>query len=81
MPNIYYVALTNLNMYWTGMNGLSAEVRDARMYKSVKALKNNVESAFRRYNKDKGSDTVRITSYQIVEIEVKVRSTVEKIEI
>ena len=81
MPDIYYVALTNLNLYWTGMNGLSSEIRNARMYKSVKALKNNVEAAFRRYNREKSVDAAGITSYQIVEIEVKVRSTVEKIEL
>jgi hypothetical protein len=80
MSSIHYVALTNLGYYWTGYNSVSSQIREARMYNSAKAVRDNVTSGIKRYNQ-KRPENERITSYQIVEVEIKTRSTFETIEI
>ena len=81
MPKIYYVALVNDTMYWTSFGSMSSDVRDARMYKTVKTAIDNVSYAIKKYNRSKSNPADHITSYQIVEIEVKTRGIIEKIEI
>ena len=74
----HYVARTNFGAYWAGMNSVTDQIRKAQMYNSVKALKENVAAALRKYNKSL-PDEYKITSFDIVSVQIIEGNVIENV--
>lgn len=76
----HYVAKCNFGTYYNGMNNFTDQIRQAKMYNSVKAAVENVSYAIKKINKTR-PDEYKITSFELIEVEVIEHGVVETINI
>lgn len=76
----HYVARTNFGSYWAGMNSVTDQIRKAQMYNSVKAIKENVSAALKKYNKSLPTE-YQITSFDIIAVQIIEGNIVESVSI
>lgn len=66
--SIHYIARNNFGGYWGGVNGWVDQKRKALMYNSTKQLKDSVDSAIKKWNKD--HPNYAMTSYEVIAVEI-----------
>jgi hypothetical protein len=76
----HYVAKSNFGGYYNGMGNFTDQIRQAKMYNSVKAAIDNVTNAIQKINKGK-PDEHKITSFELVEVVIVEKGIVDTINI
>ena len=71
--NIYYVIKFDDKSYWTGYNNWSPQIRQARIYSSVKMAKEVAEDCLQR-----GSVSKVFNSYKVIAIKFIIIGEVEE---
>lgn len=77
---IHYVAKCNFGTYYNGMGQFTDQIRQAKMYNSVKAAIENVSYAMKKINKTQ-PDEYKITSFTLIAVEIVERGVVETINL
>ena len=76
----HYVAKSNFGAYYNGMGNFTDQIRQAKMYNSVKAAIDNVTNAIQKINKGK-PDEYKITSFELIEVVIVEKGVVDTIKI
>jgi hypothetical protein len=76
----HYVAKCNFGTYYNGMGQFTDQIRQAKMYNSVKAAIENVSYAMKKINKTQ-PDEYKITSFTLIAVEIVERGVVETINL
>lgn len=76
----HYVAKCNFGTYYNGMGNFTDQIRQAKMYNSIKAAAENVAYAIKKINKTQPEE-YKITSFELIKVEIVEYGVVETITI
>jgi hypothetical protein len=76
----HYVAKCNFGTYYNGMGNFTDQIRQAKMYNSIKAAAENVAYAIKKINKTQPEE-YKITSFELIRVEIVEYGVVETITI
>jgi hypothetical protein len=76
----HYVAKCNFGTYYNGMGNFTDQIRQAKMYNSIKAAAENVAYAIKKINKTQPEE-YKITSFELIRVEIVEYGDVETITI
>lgn len=74
----HYVAKCNFGTYYNGMGNFTDQIRQAKMYNSIKAAAENVAYAIKKINKTQPEE-YKITSFELIKVEIVEYGVVETI--